>query len=388
MRKLITFLGPNPYEETTYRWGEQEYTTRFFAEAVSAWLKPDRVYVLLTHEAKQSENWGDLQKCLSDPSQVKSVDIPSGQSQEELWQIFREIDKKIVSHNDELVFDITHGFRLLPLLSLLVIAYLRQVKQVKLLHVLYGARDAHTEVNGKEISPVYEITPLVSLLDWLTAAEIFVSTRNGSQLARLINPISSQQIPAEKHSAESQHLAKLAESIQQVSDNVMLSRVLSLAHSVNEMYRELNIPQTREAIAQKLPPLVPLLDEVRNKYKRFNQRTLEAQADLIEWYVEHGHVLQALTLAREWVVNYYLQSKGRKRGWNNKEARDDAEEELGNKTSDKRLRKLLERIKEYRNDAAHCGFRSNPKSSSELIEGTRQVMEEIRAILRDSQNQR
>lgn len=382
MRKLITFLGLTEYQETTYRWGQQEYRTRFFAEAVAAWLKPARAYVLLTPKVKESENWTVLREKLSNHAEVEPVDIPNGQSQDELWQTFRAIDEQVVLTNDELIFDITHSFRLLPFLTLLSIAYLRQVKQIQLLHILYGAYEAREKENGREISPVYEITPLVSLLDWLTAAKIFTQTGDGRDLAELMEHASLQQSGEPNAPQVYNPLKEVAHCVRNVTDNLMLSRIPDLARSVQEMHRELNKGQTRDAIRQWLSPLVPLLDEVRTKYKPFSQRTLEAQVDLIEWYIQHGHLIQALTLAREWIINYHLQQQGRKGYWQNKQARDQAENELNNGLGiDPKVISLWAKVKKYRNDAAHCGFRPNPEPPSEIRNSAEQTLKEIRALL-------
>jgi CRISPR-associated Csx2 family protein len=85
-----------------------------------------------------------LSQRLQGHTQIVEVDIPDGKSEEELWEIFEAISKA-VQEGDEIVFDITHGFRSLPMIAMLTIAYLKQVKGVKVQHVVYGVyeRDNH-----------------------------------------------------------------------------------------------------------------------------------------------------------------------------------------------------------------------------------------------------
>ena len=58
--------------------------------------------------------WGvinELKNCLGDV--VKEVPIPEGRSEEELWQIF-DICVAQVAEGDQIILDVTHGFRSLP----------------------------------------------------------------------------------------------------------------------------------------------------------------------------------------------------------------------------------------------------------------------------------
>jgi len=58
------------------------------------------------------------------------VDIPDGKDEDELWKIFSIIVDE-VQPGDEILFDITHGFRSLPFIAFLTVAYLKEVKGAK-----------------------------------------------------------------------------------------------------------------------------------------------------------------------------------------------------------------------------------------------------------------
>ena len=58
--------------------------------------------------------------------------------------IFNIIEQNIPT-SSELLLDITHGFRSLPMLGFLAVAYLRAAKAIALTHLVYGALEAQTE---------------------------------------------------------------------------------------------------------------------------------------------------------------------------------------------------------------------------------------------------
>src|SRR6266511_4122535 len=58
--KLLTFIGPKPYEEVEYTFRGTPFKTEFFAEALSHWHTPARTFFFLTPKAKGGANWKKL----------------------------------------------------------------------------------------------------------------------------------------------------------------------------------------------------------------------------------------------------------------------------------------------------------------------------------------
>ena len=115
-------------------------------------------------------------------SQFCTKDIPNGNSTTELWEIFN-VCENAVDEEDEIILDITHAFRSLPLLTFTVSAYLRQVKQVKLKRVIYGAFEAQDKVRNE--TPIFDLTPFVALLNWTNAVNIFQRSGDAGPIAAL-----------------------------------------------------------------------------------------------------------------------------------------------------------------------------------------------------------
>ena len=75
-----------------------------------------------------------------------------------------------MAEGDQIILDVTHGFRSLPMLIFVVAAYLRQMKYVVLERVVYGAYEAKDENYN---APVFDLTLMVELMDWFHGLDSF-----------------------------------------------------------------------------------------------------------------------------------------------------------------------------------------------------------------------
>jgi CRISPR-associated DxTHG motif protein len=364
--KLITFLGITSYDEIEYRWNDLSYKTKFVQEAFVHWLKPEATCVLLTEKAR-AENWGKLCDKLKRHTQtVEEIKIPDGKSEAELWEIFEAISE-VVQEGDEIAFDITHGFRSLPMIAMLTIAYLKQVKGVKVQYVLYGAYEAR----DNQGAPVFDLTPFADLLEWLVAAKMFTATGDSSELGRLIQDVQDAAHRNKEAYGDSLPLAlkNFGAALKEVSNDLLLARVPNLPKSVINLIEKQK--RASAEVSDWTPPLTLLLDKIADAYEPFQDDSLPTQAALIRWYLDHNHIVQAMTLAREWVVSYHLHKEGK--DWRDPHEREWMEQLLGEFL---KLSPLWSKITGTRNDLAHCGF---GRAEGQVLSATsiRQNAEEV-----------
>jgi CRISPR-associated DxTHG motif protein len=369
--KLITFLGITDYEEVEYRWHDLSKPTKFVQEALVHWLKPEATCVLLTEKAR-ARHWNDLSQRLQGHTQIVEVDIPDGKSEEELWEIFEAISKA-VQEGDEIVFDITHGFRSLPMIAMLTIAYLKQVKGVKVQHVVYGVYE-----RDNPMAPILDLTPFADLLDWLAAAKMFITTGDSSELGQLIQEIQNDAYRNREAYGENlpRALKNFGAALAEVSDDLLLARVPNLPKSVSNLIEKQK--RASAEVSDWTPPLTLLLDKIADAYEPFQDDSLPTQAALIRWYLDHNHIVQAMTLAREWVVSYYAQQKSL--------SRDDAEDELNQRANNQESDELVQlwsSIRNIRNDLAHCGFgreEGQVLSATSIRQNAEEVVKQIERL--------
>jgi hypothetical protein len=292
--KAISFLGPTTYKLTTYVYGERERTTRLFAEALPTFF-PDleRVLVFVTPLVEKHENLRTLREQLGD--KLQPVPIPDGHSEQDLWEIFDALTRS-VDEGEKVVFDITNSFRSLPFLVFLAAAYLRSARNVDVVGVVYGAFEAGGE---NKRSPVFDLTPFVSLLDWLTATNQFTKTGDARQLARLLNPSEASKGPA----------ADAANALSTVSLAAFLCQPFRLMAEAQQIDQRLR--RAERDLPNIPPPYATLRDQIVDTFGAFGahfdsdqpEAALRSQLQMIEWYYANNQLIQAMTLAREWLIS-------------------------------------------------------------------------------------
>jgi len=296
--KAISFLGPTDYKTVTYTYRDQEFTTRLFPEALFHFF-PDlqQLYVFATPTVQSHPNLAQLRERVP-PDRLTVVPIPEGHTEEELWDIFSALTE-VVAEREEVVFDITHSFRSIPFLTFLAAAYLRAARRARIRAVVYGAYDARPK-DDPGPRPVFDLTPFVSLLDWLAATNQFIHTGDAQYLARLL-----RQEGAARRSGALKHAG---ETLEPFSLAVMLCRPLEVMRDAGRM--ENMLKQAAGVMAQWARPFTVMADRIQAEYGKYNlpdpigdvAASLRHQLSIIRWYAEHGQIIQAVTLAREWVV--------------------------------------------------------------------------------------
>lgn len=370
MLKALTFIGSSPsrYSDTTYyivRGGKrQSCTTHLFPEVVVKLYKPEKLIAFATDEVlKDIHRHGYVKHlksvCSKHKTDFNPLRIPSGKSEGELWEIFN-IYADAVDNEDEVVLDITHGFRSLPVLALPAIAYLSQVKNVEFKYILYGAFEARN--SSKNETPIFDLTPFVSLLDWTNAVNVFQHSGDARPLAELDG------------------VNSIRKSLTNLSDALLTNRTLEAQKAVGRVIGGLTHP----ASLDRLPlPFQVLVNQLKDTYTGISvqkpasnpKESLVGQYAQIKWYIDNLHYLHAITLIREWLVSWeLLQMYRTDPGFLDSHKRECAEKALNNRfhatkppgTSKLPLDKLWAACN-IRNDVAHCGMRKGATGSRKVI---------------------
>ncbi|MGX2040914.1 TIGR02221 family CRISPR-associated protein [Methylocaldum sp. MU1018] len=204
MKVLVSTLGKSRldpqtgYKKARYRFdGEFVREVPFFGLALREFSRPDRMVVLGTagsmwdvfieHHAKddaleeariklmeavQNETVGPalldavtplVEQRLGIPA--KLVLIPYAKTLEEQVEILRILATEIGS-GEQVILDVTHGFRHLPMLSLVAARYLERINGNAIEEIYYGALEM-TPPGGE--TPVLKLTGLLRLMDWIQA---------------------------------------------------------------------------------------------------------------------------------------------------------------------------------------------------------------------------
>ncbi|MCX8207798.1 MAG: TIGR02221 family CRISPR-associated protein [Methanothrix sp.] len=382
MRRAISFVGTGNYQETSYFYGDREFRTNLFPEAVYDIFRPDVMIVFLT-QAAENKYMSELNKRLAGKN-WRPVRIPEGKKEDEIWEIFETITQN-VEVDDELIFDITHAFRSIPLLAMISIMYLRSAKKIKLESVVYGAFEA-TE-NGR--TPVFDLTPFMKLIDWTNATEMFIRTGHGRDIADLLRNAHQVAYRTDRPDGRSppRELKNVARDIEAISNAIALARSNEV---MKHALRLKNRPESyREEARYWAKPFSLLVDRIAESFVPFAcdetdiSGRLRTEYRIIEWLLDKNQIVQAILLAREWIVTYVIHKLG-ERHIQDSDLRKRIEEKMndamewGDLPVDRNLLDIWSRLADLRNDAAHCGMRSNPRPYDAFIRGVREIHEELR----------
>jgi CRISPR-associated Csx2 family protein len=416
--KALTFLGAGRYETVTYVWEERSHTTRLFPEALAWIFEPEKVIVFVTERARTyrppiGERCPQCQQVLSEPKEeqtyeeqlrgllgdsVEFVPIPEGRSEQELWEIFDRV-ASAVDEGDTILLDITHAFRSIPMIVFAVATYLRRTKGVTIAHIIYGAYEARDENNR---APIFDLTPLLELLDWTGGAEALLKRGDAELIVEKM--VTAHQTLRRMGTGTPEKLKPLGRKLRALSQALHLSRpreVMRIAHDLLPLLEE-----ARTEFERWAKPFALLARQIRNELEplafdqsdTLSRENLEKQLGLVEHYLKKGLVVQAVTLAREWVVSYVLLCRG-SGDWLRRSDREEAEQALraaaarlrgenaeppawfGQLPHKEELGRLWNELGNLRNDLAHCAMSAEARSAHAIGQDAQTIPQRLSALL-------
>lgn len=405
--KVLSFLGTGNYQETTYAHEGRQCRTRFFPVAACELFGPDELVLALTSGARDKW-WSELSTELAQgypQLQLTEVPIPDGSREEEIWQIFDALVEQF-SPRDEVIIDITHGFRSLPVLAVIAATYLRVARNVTVQRLVYGAYEARTTDGPDGRSPVFDLTPFLTLLEWSAAADLFTRTGNAEPLAGLLIATQNALYRSGARAPDlPTNLKSTGQALASLSEALRLVRVHEAMRAAQDVTNRLEAARTDTAAWAR--PFTVLLDQVRDAYLPFALaspetaplRDLEVQLKMIRWYADKGWGVEAVALAREWLVS--LQAFRMGEGLDGRSRAEESLNEASHQIREKQMPpqdqprpspspemvQQWDRIADLRNDLAHAGMRSDPRPAksirgevNSLYERLVPLLDEVRAL--------
>jgi hypothetical protein len=400
-RKAITFLGNVPktpenpfgYRETTYEYKGKQCRTPFVAKAVVEFLEPDELFVVVTPEARDN-HLKDLEGQLPNSIQPQPIDIKAPRSDEDIWKMFQAITAEdVISPNDTIIFDVTFSFRSIPILAFLANTYLQLVRKTSLEALTYAEF-----VPGQAVTPLRNLTTFTKLLNWTTATDMFLKTGRAGDLVSLI-----------RENSANTPLSEFATRLE------TLALELRTARPAKTMEAAAALPDAIQGAKAKLSPekqpIGLLLDQIEEQYAQFGLaspmerrhglKNLAIQLDMINWYLEKKLPIQAMTLAREWLVslvafyqdmNMFGEYKERskvERLINGERSFPNVHPELQHVLP--AIQRIWKRVEanapdnqaaaDLRNDIAHCGMRPVPRTAEQIQEEVTHICAGLRQLL-------
>lgn len=415
---FISVLGANNYSNCDYQKDGCSYgNVRFIQEATlryldckNTWTKKDIAYILLTKGSEQA-NWVDdgqkdkktgeiikqlgLKSTLDNlglPFPVEAIsNLPDGNTEKEIWEIFERVFSKI-QDNDELYFDITHGFRYLPMLILVLCDYSKFLKHVIIKSITYGNYDVSRELGH---GLIVDLLPLAQLQDWTFAAGQYLDSGNVDKIYELAK---------DKYET-------FANALKEVIGERQTCRGIDIITS--EHFANLESSVEKIDLEQSNNPIIPIIDNIKFSFKGFDvNENIKNGLQAAIWCFDNKLYQQSITILLETIISDVCQKNNY--DWKTRKFRDyvvsvfvikrDNIPQSGWKYKEQEGTQKFEREKqcletilgsqiiddwydiyiktdELRNDIDHAGMRQNAKTKGQFVEDMTEIINSLKSKL-------
>lgn|GEM_PF-3235307 len=316
-RVLIFSKGLSVQQPSRYRLPDGRDLAGLYPEQVAiAHFAPDgidRTVVLLTEEAEAA--WAETIHRY-DPALpgLEFVRIPPTRTEQDQWVLFDVIASSI-REGDEVILDITNGFRSIPLVALLAVTFIRVARKATIRGIGYGAADASEFWEGQRLIPYHDLTPMANLLTWTSATEAFETHGDGKSLAALIHDLRKRAFTTGRPLAPEErprHLDRLAnhlESFTLAIETLRHQQASTAASGLDSALREALEHGVDGGLIRPMRLMEPRIREVARPFIEATPG-IALQEAMLAWLFERRMWLPYLSLLHEHLAEHLAMAFG------------------------------------------------------------------------------
>ena len=267
---------------------------------------------------KKSQN--GLETCIKNINSNFSwhkVDIPDGSDEKEIWDIFLKVFD-VIKENDEIIFDITHAFRSIPLLAIIILNYAKIMKNASLTGIYYGAFEALGSIGDakklpveKRIVPIIDLTAFDQLMEWSAAADRFVSAGNADQLSKISSRSARAILSQTRGQDRSQHtIRRLAENLDKFTGILSTCRGKEISIAVERLKQSIEDCKNLNFDKPLNRPLKTILGKIEGQVNKFKEHFIKDGIQAARWCMEHNMIQQSYTILQETLISYFVYKIG------------------------------------------------------------------------------
>lgn len=348
-KKFLSFLGDGYYGKCVYKYEKlphnkiRQCETYFIQEAIAkifcdTWTKKDTAIIFLTERAKKEnylenpkkkkpnttefEHRMGLEKDLMSSNckfNLKSVDIKDGNSMDEIWENFDIIINEI-EDGDEIIFDITHAFRYIPILALVVLNYAKSLKNIKIKGIYYGN---YAYNNGKYKNPefadgqkpIMDLKELDEILEWSQAVDSFTKYGNSDHIKKVAEEILDNKKNKKYYKSSEPAIRCLVQSLNDFTKTIQTCRGRTIkssdeTNSISKAYENLKenlkVFMDLESTMKPLEHIIGKIEDSIDIFKPVQNRKeiINTGLGIVEWSLNNNLIQQAYTALLETMITY------------------------------------------------------------------------------------
>lgn len=236
----------------------------------------------------------------------------------------------LINTGDELIVDVTHSFRSLPIFIMNLLLYLTNVssKRPKISHIYYGMLEMSHTLN---YAPIVDLKKILELNKWIVGASAFKNYGNAYMISELLQGVNTN----------------LGNELKQFSDLLNLNHLDQIEKEVEKLKTMKNIEYN-----DPLPELTvkPVINDFLKKFGTTKGNHALFQYNLAKWQFDNMNYALALISLSEAILTYACMVAGR--DWNDYDNREEIKGTIFD-VLPKELAISFVNIKKYRNSVAH-----------------------------------
>lgn len=320
------FYGKCKYVKDEFCSSETRFAQKAALEHIKAneWNSDDACFIFTTERACK-ENWDIVERKntlinevikytglktllerMNLPFKPENEMIPDGKDENEMWDIFNIIYNKL-QDDDELYVDLTHSFRYLPMLLLVLSNYSKFLRNISVKYISYGNFEARNKETDE--APIVDLLPISALQDWAFAAADYLENGNTERLTSLSKSTIAPILRSDDLRDEnSQLLNKLVTVLQKTTEDFQTCRGLNIVNSIHLKELKHLIANTE---ASFIKPLYPIIKKIENSFSPFDMnKNILNGFHAAQWCFNNGLYQQAATILQENMVSYFCEKHG------------------------------------------------------------------------------
>ncbi len=329
-KQYISFLGTNDYLPCNYFFDEEMVKNVKFVQTATVKIfcgdfkEEDMITIFITDESEivnKSKLVEEFKRFnFKEPEFVK---IPSGKEEKELWLLF-DIVFNSLKENSSIIFDITHSFRYIPMLSFALLNYSSFVKGTTLEGIYYGALEGLgkiDEVRDMDIEernvPIFDLTPLITIQKWSIAIENFIQSGNTAKLNEIFESISKNHFTSGASLSTDEQVKSagpLVKNLQEFLGDITTNRGLKLerAESVRKLQRSIQRFNKTFSTSSPLSPLLKINQKLESLIEPYQleKTSVKNLLNSVELCIKYGLIQQGYTQLQELIITFLCKKFG------------------------------------------------------------------------------
>lgn len=421
---LISFLGTGPltrdgnaqrmYRPAKYKLGDSTMECTFVAKMLAQKENADKIFLIGTPHSmweevyasfsgtnKDDNKWleigdycdnankdsdliiphkNDVEAALGPESKVILVHYGLNDAEiKENLEIVLSIIKDL-KPRDEIVVDITHSFRSLPLIIMNLLFYLRTVNnpKVTISHIYYGMLEVSRDLG---YAPIIDLKQVLDVTDWTIGAYAFREFGISQQICELIN-CSNKDLEGHLERFSTLLSLNYLGPLQQESQ-----RLSSLKnYEYDSLFQSLTIK--------------PVIEDFIKTFAK-EDKPYRFQYNLAKWQFEKFNLLASMTTLLEATITYACSTNAgiiipeihKKLDWKDKDSRDFCKKMLQSKNNnatarksfyvDQTLKDIYRSINNKRNNLVHQTVQTN-SSADEYVKAIEENLKAFGKLITES----